>query len=56
MSNIDNGVIEELIYVLVNRALNARTGKKFRAKKVSRVNDVTFRTMLKIKCEEGNVR
>ena len=58
MSNIDNAYISDLIYDLVNRVLNAVVGgqvKIFRTKKLSRVNDVTFRTMLKTKCEEGNV-
>ena len=58
MSNIDNSVIEELLYDLVNRVLNAIVEgqvKIFRTKKLSRVNDITFRTMLKTKCKEGNV-
>ena len=58
MSNIETDVIKDLIYDLVNRVLNAIVGgqvKIFRTKKLSRVNDVTFRTMLKTKCEEANV-
>ena len=58
MSNIETGVIKDLIYDLVNRVLNFIVGgqvKIFRTKKLSRVNDVTFWTMLKTKCEEGNV-
>ena len=58
MFNIHTDVVKGLIYDLVNRVLNAIVGgqvKIFRTKKLSRVNDVTFRTMLKTKCEEGNV-
>ena len=58
MAKIDKDVIKALIYALVNRVLNAIVGgqvKIFRTKKLSRVNDVSFRTMLKTKCEEGNV-
>ena len=58
LSTIDSEQIRLLIYDLVERVLNAIVGgqvKNFRTKKLSRVNDVTFRTMLKTKCEEGNV-
>ena len=58
MKHIEIDVVKALIYDLVNRVLNAIVGgqvKIFRSKKLSRVNDVTFRTMLKTKCEEGNV-
>ena len=47
-----------MILDLIERVLNAIVGgqvKIFRTKKLSRANDVTFRTNLKVKCEHGNV-
>ena len=58
MVNIDTNVIKQLILDLIERVLNAIVGgqvKMFRTKKLSRANDVTFRTNLKVKCEHGNV-
>ena len=50
--------IESLIKLLVERVLNAIVGgqvKYFRAKKLSRVNDVNFRENLKVKCEQAYI-
>ena len=58
MLHIDTLSIKNLIFDLIERVLNAIVGgqvKIFRTKKLTRVNDVTFRTMLKTKCEQGNV-
>ena len=58
MCNVDKDIIQNLLYSLIDRVLNAIVGgqvKIFRSKKLSRVNDVTFRTRLKTKCEERNV-
>ena len=55
---LDIGNVEALVQDLINRVMNAMIGmrvKRYSSEKMARVNNISFRKRIAVKCESANI-
>ena len=56
--SLDIGNMDALVWDLIDRVMNSMIGlqvKKYRSDKMARVNDVSFRKRIAVKCKSANI-